>query len=85
MKVVRIFMLGALFIIIGLGVQMIQYQEQIDKHQEEIKEYKKQIKELDKKVLDLAREKLKVENENQYLWSNYYMNVTNYEGYEYYE
>jgi len=72
MKVVRILAtLGVLFIMIGLGEQMIQYQEQIDKHQEEIKKYKEEIK------------KLKVENKS--LWNNYYMNVSNYEGYEYYE
>ena len=47
--------------------------------------HKKEIKKLEEKVLDIAREKLKLENENQYLWSNYYMNVSNYEGYEYYE
>ena len=86
MKVVRILAtLGVLFIIIGLGEQMIQYQKQIDKYQLQEKQYKKEIKKLEEKVLDIAREKLKVENENQYLWDNYYMNVSNYEGYVYYE
>lgn len=86
MKAFRILAtLGAGLVIIGLGIQTVEYQKEIDKKEHQIQEYKKQIKKLDQKVLETAREKLKVENENQYLWDNYYMNVSNYEGYEYYE
>lgn len=39
MKKVRLLAtLGVILIIIGLGIQMIQYQKQIDKYQEELKE-----------------------------------------------
>ena len=63
--------IGVVLIIIGLGVQTIQYQKQID-----------EITNLLNKV---AIENAKLKEENNSLWDNYYMNVTNQEGYEYYE
>lgn len=63
--------IGVILIMIGLGVQMIQYQKEIDDL----------TGQLNKVAIENA--KLKVENES--LWDNYYMNVTNQEGYEYYE
>jgi len=62
---------GVLMIIAGLGIQMIQYQ--------------KQINDLNKKLDNALIEIDRLEAENESLWDNYYMNVTNYEGYEYYE
>ena len=39
-----------------------------------------------KETIDIqASELIRCKEENDYLWSNYYMNVSNYEGYEYYE
>lgn len=63
--------IGVIFIMIGLGVQMIQYQEQID--------------DLTGLLNKVATENAKLKVENESLWDNYYMNVTNQEGYEYYE
>lgn len=63
--------IGVILIIIGLGIQTIQYQEKID--------------ELTKLLNKVATENAKLKAENESLWDNYYMNVTNQEGYEYYE
>lgn len=63
--------IGVILIILGLGIQMIQYQEQID--------------DLTGLLNRVATENAKLKAENESLWDNYYMNVTNQEGYEYYE
>lgn len=63
--------IGVILIMIGLGVQMIQYQERID--------------DLTGQLNKVAIENTKLKAENDSLWDNYYMNVTNQEGYEYYE
>ena len=91
-KVNILFIIGMILILIGMTVQLeylIRDNEErqtiINNQKKEIKEHQKEIKELEAKVLEIAKEKTKVEAENQYLWSNYYMNVSNYEGYEYYE
>lgn len=36
-------------------------------------------------IVNQAEEINKLRAENEALWNNYYMNITNYEGYEYYE
>lgn len=63
--------IGVILIILGLGIQMIQYQERID--------------DLTDLLNRVATENTKLKAENESLWDNYYMNVTNQEGYEYYE
>lgn len=63
--------IGVILIMIGLGVQMIQYQ--------------KEIEDLTGQLNKVAIENTKLKEENNSLWDNYYMNVTNQEGYEYYE
>lgn len=63
--------IGVIFILIGLGTQMIEYQKQID--------------DLTGLLNKVAIENAKLKAENDSLWDNYYMNVTNQEGYEYYE
>lgn len=63
--------IGVILIMIGLGVQMIQYQKEID--------------DLTGQLNKVAIENAKLKEENNSLWDNYYMNVTNQEGYEYYE
>lgn len=70
--------IGVFLIVLGLGVQSIDYQDQIDRNQEEIINLQEK---LDKALIEIDR----LEAENDSLWSNYYMNVSNYEGYEYYE
>lgn len=62
---------GVILIIIGLGIQIIQYHSEIT-----------ELKEI---ANNLAIENAKLKEENDSLWDNYYMNVTNQEGYEYYE
>ena len=66
-----LFVLGLLLIFTGLILQI---------HND-----KEIIKEKDAQIDNLAKEVNKLNAENQALWDNYYMNVTNYEGYEYYE
>ena len=63
--------IGVILIMIGLGIQMIQYQKEID--------------DLTGQLNKVAIENAKLKEENNNLWDNYYMNVTNQEGYEYYE
>lgn len=63
--------IGVILIILGLGIQMIQYQKEID--------------DLTGQLNKVAIENAKLKEENNSLWDNYYMNVTNQEGYEYYE
>lgn len=62
--------IGAIFIIIGLGIQIIQYQSEIDNLTDKLDKAYTQI--------------IKLEEENNSLWDNYYMNVSEYDG-EYYE
>ena len=57
--------IGILFILLGFGFQIIEYQEELDN-------YKKQIKELDNRVDEALTEIHKTNAENQYLWSIYY-------------
>lgn len=55
------------------------------KYKKQVYKCKIEVKDLHERV-DQALIKLnKTEAENQYLWDNYYMNASNYEGYEYYE
>lgn len=58
---------------------------QIHKDNQIIKDKDILIKEKDERIDTLAKEINKLRAENEALWDNYYMNVTNYEGYEYYE
>lgn len=78
MKVKILAITGIAMIIAGLIIQITQDQQKINKQKEEIKNLKER---LDQSLIRLFR----TEEENQALWDNYYMNVTNQEGYEYYE
>ena len=72
MKVAKILaIVGVLMIMLGMTFQVIDYQKQIEKLKIQ----------LDK----VATENNRLRAENESLWDNYYMNVTNQEGYEYYE
>ena len=71
MKVAKILaIVGVLMIMLGMTFQVIDYQKQIEKLKIQ----------LDK----VATENNRLRAENESLWDNYYMNVTNQEGYEYY-
>lgn len=48
-------------------------------------QYQKEIDDLTGQLNKVAIENAKLKEENNSLWDNYYMNVTNKEGYEYYE
>ncbi len=78
MKAKIIGSVGVLMIIAGITLQTIEYQDTISDQQKEINTLEKQIE-----VVATENNRLKAENEA--LWDNYYMNVSNYEGYEYYE
>ena len=62
---------GVILIAIGMTLQMIQYQKEINDLNER----------LDNALIEIDR----LEAENESLWDNYYMNVSNQEEYEYYE
>lgn len=71
-KLVYILLVGALIlIIIGLITQIYKCNQIIT--------------EKDELIDSQAQELIKLRIENEALWDNYYMNVSNYEGYEYYE
>ncbi len=70
--------LGVIMIISGLLLQMTQYQK-------DIAGYQKEIKDLNARLDIIASDNTRLIEENEALWHNYYMNVTNQEGYEYYE
>lgn len=78
MKVRILATTGVVMIIAGLILQITQDQQKIINQKEEIKNLNER---LDQTLIKLFR----TEEENQNLWDNYYMNVTNKEGYEYYE
>jgi len=78
MKVKILAITGIAMIIAGLILQITQDQQKIINQKEEIKSLNER---LDQTLIKLFR----TEEENQNLWDNYYMNVTNQEGYEYYE
>lgn len=84
--------IGVILIMIGLGTQMIQYQKEISELKELVDIQATQIIECNEEesglygaYLELEEKVMKLEAENKSLWDNYYMNVTNQEGYEYYE
>lgn len=71
-KLLYILLVGALIlIIIGLITQIYKCNQIIN--------------EKDQLIDSQAQELIKLRIENEALWDNYYMNVSNYEGYEYYE
>lgn len=71
-KLVYILLVGALIlIIIGLITQIYKCNQIIT--------------EKDELIDSQAQELIKLRIENEALWDNYYMNASNYEGYEYYE
>lgn len=71
-KLVYILLVGALIlIIIGLITQIYKCNQIIT--------------EKDELIDSQAQELIKLRIENEALWDNYYMNVSNYEEYEYYE
>jgi cell division protein FtsL len=71
-KLVYILLVGALIlIIIGLITQIYKCNQIIT--------------EKDQLIDSQAQELIKLRIENEALWDNYYMNASNYEGYEYYE
>ncbi len=78
MKTKILLLIGLILIIIGLSIQVY-------KDNQIIKDKNTLIEEKDERLGNLAQEIIKLRNENEALWDNYYMNVTNYEGYEYYE
>lgn len=62
--------LGIFFMFIGAIFKVIELNQEVG--------------ELNKIVTDQGNEIIKLKEENEHLWSNYYMNVSEYEG-EYYE
>lgn len=72
--VCSLIIVSLILIIIGLIVQIISNRQY----------YKKQLEEKDR-VIQLQDQELgKLKTENEALWDNYYMNVSEYDG-EYYE
>lgn len=73
--------IGLVLIITGLIAQIIVNDRD---NQLIIENYKKQIKVKDELILQQGDEINKLRYENEVLWDNYYMNVSEYDG-EYYE
>lgn len=48
-------------------------------------QHQKQIKDLNEKLDNALIKITRLQEENEHLWNNYYMNVTNSDGLEYYE
>lgn len=79
MKIAKILAIaGIIMIVLGMTLQTIGYQRRIT-------EQEKQITYLKGQLDQVASENNRLKAENESLWNNYYMNVTNQEGYEYYE
>ena len=84
--------IGVILILLGLGIQMIQYQKKITELKEladiqatQIIECNEEENRLYGAYLELEEKIMTLEAENKSLWDNYYTNVTNQEGYEYHE
>lgn len=73
--------ISLVLIITGLIAQIIVNERD---YQLIIENYKKQIKVKDELILQQGDEINKLRYENEVLWDNYYMNVSEYDG-EYYE
>lgn len=73
--------IGLVLIITGLIAQIIVNERD---YQLVINDYKKQIKTKDETIQSQGNEIIKLRYENEALWDNYYMNVSEYDG-EYYE
>ena len=73
--------ISLVLIITGLIAQIIVNERD---YQLVINDYKKQIKTKDETIQSQGREIIKLRYENEALWDNYYMNVSEYDG-EYYE
>lgn len=77
----KLIVIGLVLIIIGLIAQIIVNERD---YQLVINDYKKQIEAKDETIQSQGREIIKLRYENEALWDNYYMNVSEYDG-EYYE
>lgn len=76
---------GVILIVIGLILEISVLASKIKDQEELIDIQATQIIQCNEEENALYGEYLKLEEENMALWNNYYMNVTNKEGYEYYE
>ena len=76
--------LGLVIIMVSLLFQINQLQKENKEQQELIEVQATQLIQCNEEENALYSKYIKVEEENQSLWDNYYMNVSNYEG-EYYE
>lgn len=70
-RIERIILVLLILVTVGLAIDNYRLRNKLDDAEEKIQE---QVAEL-----------IKVKQENDVLWDNYYMNIGNYEGYEYYE
>lgn len=77
----KLIFIGLLLIITGLIAQII-----VDSRDNQliINNYKKQIAEKNEVIMQQGNEIIRLRYENEALWDNYYMNVSEYDG-EYYE
>ena len=77
----KLIFIGLVLIITGLIAQII-----VDSRDNRliINDYKKQIAEKDEIIMQQGDEIIRLRYENEALWDNYYMNVSEYDG-EYYE
>lgn len=69
--------IGIIMIMMGFGFEIVDLNKKVIEQNDVIESQKALIDEL-------AEKSIRLEEENMALWSNYYMNVSNYDG-EYYE
>ena len=70
-RIERIILVLLILVTVGLAVDNYRLRNRLD--------------DAEKKIQEQVAELIKVKQENDVLWDNYYMNIGNYEGYEYYE
>ncbi len=84
--------IGVILIVIGLIIQIKDLRQENKEQQELLDVVSTQLIQCNEEesglygaYLELEEKNMVLEAENKSLWDNYYMNVTNQEGYEYYE
>lgn len=80
-----LFNIGVIIIAFSLLLRIGELKRENEEQQELLNVIADQLIQCNEEVNALYGKNIKLDEENQSLWDNYYMNVSNQEGYEYYE
>ena len=80
-----LFHIGVIIIVSSLLLRIGELKRENEEQQELLNVIADQLIQCNEEVNALYGKNIKLDEENQSLWDNYYMNVSNQEGYEYYE